>query len=97
MTRPRKMALFFLLAVAGFALLAPLIAPYPYDRQFRDFTSAPPSALRGQSPRTIVRERLHKSLVLVVRRFSSARILQTWASAPEVTEPETYAEVPSGR
>jgi peptide/nickel transport system permease protein len=44
MTWARKLALFFLIAVGTCAVFAPRLAPYPYDRQFRDSPDAPPSA-----------------------------------------------------
>ncbi len=42
MSAGRKLALFFLVAVAACSTAAPVLAPYPYDRQFRDSPDAQP-------------------------------------------------------
>jgi peptide/nickel transport system permease protein len=39
----RRLAIAALVAIALFGLLAPVIAPYPYDRQFREAPGATPS------------------------------------------------------
>lgn len=44
MTAYRKIALCVLLAVCAGALIGSVLAPYPYDRQFRDSPNAPPSS-----------------------------------------------------
>ncbi|MEP6714122.1 MAG: ABC transporter permease [Terriglobia bacterium] len=62
MTWPRKIALLFLLAVATCALLAPRIAPYPYERQFRESIDAPPSAQFPLGTDSVGRDRLSRLL-----------------------------------
>ena len=56
----RGMAVVILIAVAAMALFGPALAPFPYDRQFRDATSAPPGGRFPLGTDALGRDRLSR-------------------------------------
>lgn len=56
----RRAAVAVLVAIVLFGLLAPVIAPHPYDRQFRDFPRAAPSRAFPMGTDEIGRDRFSR-------------------------------------